>query len=93
MNYSNNKITSFNEAINLLKTHILFSKEIGSSPLFYTLSIDGSIIVMNENRKYHISKDEFQKTFYMYDFYIYKSLEEIKENEVEIDQEFHKLRQ
>lgn len=87
------KIFSSNEAVSLLSTHVLISKTQGQNPLFYMLSTDGNIIVTNETRKYYITVDEFKYNFYEADYFVYKSLKELAENDVEIDQEFRKLRQ
>lgn len=87
------KIFSSNEAVSLLSTHVLISKAQGQNPLFYMLSIDGNIIVTNETRKYYITVDDFKYNFYEREYFVYKSLKELAENDVEIDQEFRKLRQ
>ena len=87
------KIFSSNEAVSLLSTHVLVSKAQGQNPLFYMLSTDGNIIVTNETRKYYITVDDFKYNFYESEYFIYKSLKELAENDVEIDQEFRKLRQ
>lgn len=76
-----------NLAIETMKKYILVSKGYGTSNCFYALSGD-KILVINETRKYYISKYEFIRDFNLSEFYIYKGLEEI-----EIDQEFRNLRQ
>jgi len=87
------KITSAKEALQLLKTHVLVSKVQGQEPLYYMLSVDGTVIVTNDTRKYNISQDDFFYNFYDAEYYIYKSLKELADMDVEIDQEFRKLRQ
>ena len=66
---------------------LLVSKTYGSNSCIYALSKD-KILVINNTRKYYISFDEFRTDFYLSDFYIYKNL-----SEIEINQEFKKLRQ
>lgn len=87
------KISSPNEALILLKTNVLVSKNPGQDPLYYMLSTSGDVIVTNDTRKYYISIDEFKYSFFETDFYIYKSLKDLMDLDVEIDQEFRKLRQ
>ena len=85
---SNNKIESVKVALVLLNNYLLISKPYGASSKIYVLASNGSILVINENLKYYISKEEFQEEFNLAPFYIYKNLDEI-----EIDQEFRNLRQ
>lgn len=85
---SNNKIENVKVALTLLNNYLLISKPYGASSKIYALASNGSILVINENLKYYISKDEFQEEFNLAPFYVYKNLEEI-----EIDQEFRNLRQ
>ena len=85
---SNNKIESVKVALVLLNNYLLISKPYGASSKIYALASNGSILVINENLKYYISKKEFQEEFNLAPFYVYKNLDEI-----EIDQEFRNLRQ
>lgn len=85
---SNNKIENVKVALVLLNNYLLISKPYGASSKIYALASNGSILVINENLKYYISKKEFQEEFNLAPFYIYKNLDEI-----EIDQEFRNLRQ
>lgn len=85
---SNNKIENVKVALTLLNNYLLISKPYGASSKIYALASNGSILVINENLKYYISKDEFQEEFNLAPFYVYKNLDEI-----EIDQEFRNLRQ
>ncbi len=87
MNYTN-EIKTYEQAVALLDKYLLISKPYGEASSIYAKSIDGSILVINKNIKYHISKNEFKEHFNFAKFFIYKDL-----NEVEIDQEFHNLRQ
>ena len=86
-----NHITNPYEALELLKKHNLISislmngKRISS---IYILKVD-NIQVINDNSSYYITKDKFTSDFNLSKFYIYKP----NYNDVEIDQEFHKLRQ
>ena len=82
------KITSYTRALDLLNNFVLISKSYGTSSKLYVRYVDGSILVINKNTKYHISEKEFIDEFSLSSFYIYKNLDEI-----EIDQEFRKLRQ
>lgn len=83
----NTKINSCKQALQLLRNYILISKGYGTKSCLYALSKD-KILVINETRKYYITQQEFINDFNMFDFYIYKDL-----SELEIDQEFRKLRQ
>ena len=85
---SNNKIENVKVALVLLNNYLLISKPYGASSKIYALASNGSILVINENLKYYISKEEFQEEFNLAPFYVYRNLDEI-----EIDQEFRNLRQ
>lgn len=87
MEISNNKINNYKNALQLLNNYILISKSYGCNSCLYTLS-NNMILVINNTRKYYITKEQFINDFNLSDFYIYKSL-----SEIEIDQEFRKLRQ
>lgn len=87
MEIFDNKIKDAKTAIQLMKNYLLISKTYGCSSCIYALSKD-KILVINNTRKYYISFDEFKNDFYLSDFYIYKNL-----SEIEINQEFKKLRQ
>ncbi len=87
MEIFNTKIKDAKTALQLLKNYLLISKTYGSDSCLYGLSND-KILVINQTRKYYLSKEDFIKDFYLSDFYVYKHL-----SEVEIDQEFRKLRQ
>lgn len=75
-------------AIELLKQNILISKAFGGVCSLYVKMTNGSILVINKNQKYYITKEQFIEDFNLSTFYIYKNL-----NDVEINQEFHNLRQ
>lgn len=81
------KIQDSKTALQLLKNYILISKTYGADSCLYALSKD-NILVINSTRKYYITKNDFINDFYLSDFYVYKNL-----SEIEIDQEFKKLRQ
>ncbi len=81
------KIKDSKTALQLLKNYLLISKTYGADSCLYALSKD-KILVINSTRKYYITFDEFKNDFYLSDFYVYKDL-----SEVEINQEFKKLRQ
>lgn len=85
--FNNTKITDPKQALQLLKNYILISKAYGSNSCLYALSKD-KILVINDTRKYYITEYEFISDFFLADYYIYKGL-----SELEIDQEFRKLRQ
>ena len=85
---NNNKIESAKLALLLLNNYLLISKPYGQSAKIYALMSDGTILVINENLKYYISKNDFLNDFNLSPFYIYKNLDE-----VDIDQEFRNLRQ
>ena len=87
MDLLNTKVKDANTALQLLKHYLLISKAYGCDSCLYALSKD-RILVLNQNKKYYISFDDFKKDFNLSDFYVYKNL-----NEIEIDQEFRKLRQ
>lgn len=87
MEIFNTKIKDAKTALQLLKNYLLISKTYGSDSCLYGLS-KNKILVINQTRKYYITEDEFINDFYLSDFYVYKHL-----SEVEIDQEFRKLRQ
>ena len=87
MEFINTKIQDSKTALQLLNNYILVSKAYGSVSCLYALSRN-KILVINNTRKYYITKEQFISDFYLSDFYIYKNLKE-----VEIDQEFIKLRQ
>lgn len=86
-NFNSNKIKDAKSALILLKNYILISKSYGSKSCLYALSKD-RILVLNDTRKYYISQQEFINDFNLADFYVYKGLADL-----EIDQEFRKLRQ
>lgn len=87
MELSNTKVKDANTALQLLKHYLLISKAYGCDSCIYALSKD-KILVLNQTKKYYISIEDFKKDFFLSDFYVYKNL-----NEIEIDQEFRKLRQ
>lgn len=87
MELSNTKVKDAITALQLLKHYLLISKAYGCDSCIYALSKD-KILVLNQTKKYYISIDDFKKDFFLSDFYVYKNL-----NEIEIDQEFRKLRQ
>ena len=75
-------------ALELLKQNILLSKNYGGESSLYVKAANKHILVINQNKKYYISEEQFYNDFNLSTFYIYKPL-----SEVEIDQEFRKLRQ
>ena len=75
-------------ALELLKQHILISKNYGGESSLYTKASNKQILVINQNKKYYITEEQFYNDFNLSIFYLYKHL-----SEVEIDQEFRKLRQ
>ena len=87
MEVFNTKIKDSKTALYLLKNYLLISKTYGADSCLYALSKD-KILVINNTRKYYITIDEFKNDFYLSDFYVYKNL-----SEIEINQEFKKLRQ
>ena len=87
MEMQNTKIKDANTALQLMKHYLLISKAYGCDSCIYALSKD-KILVLNKTRKYYITIDDFKKDFNLADCYSYKNL-----NEIEIDQEFRKLRQ
>lgn len=87
MELSNTKVKDAITALQLLKHYLLISKAYGCDSCIYALSKD-KILVLNQTKKYYISIEDFKKDFFLSDFYVYKNL-----NEIEIDQEFRKLRQ
>ena len=87
MEIANTKIKDSKTALQLMKHYLLVSKAYGCDSCLYALSKD-KILVLNQTRKYYISIEDFNKDFYLADFYVYKNL-----SEIEIDQEFRKLRQ
>lgn len=87
MEVLNTKIKDAKTALQLLKNYLLISKAYGCDSCLYALSKD-KILVLNPTRKYYISQEDFIKDFNLSDFYVYKNLAD-----VEIDQEFRKLRQ
>jgi len=82
------EIKSYEIAIKLLDNYLLISRPYGEASSIYAKASDGSILVINQNIKYYITKEDFKEHFNLARFYIYKDL-----NEVEIDQEFRNLRQ
>lgn len=87
MEYIANKIKNSKDALILLDNYILMSSGYGIDSCLYILNKD-MILVINNTRKYYISKEKFVEDFDLLDFYVYKNI-----SEIEIDQEFHKLRQ
>lgn len=87
MEIINNKIKDANTALQLLQNYLLISKTYGYDSCLYALS-KNNILVINSTRKYYISKEDFLNDFHLSDYYIYKPL-----SEIEINQEFKKLRQ
>lgn len=75
-------------ALELLHQNILISKNYGGETSLYARSSNNSILVINKNKKYYITEEQFYEDFNLATFYIYKNL-----NDLEIDQEFRKLRQ
>jgi len=87
MELLNTKVNDPNTALQLLKHYLLISKAYGCDSCLYALSRE-KILVLNKSKKYYISIEDFKRDFFLSDFYVYKNL-----NEIEIDQEFRKLRQ
>lgn len=75
-------------ALELLNQHILISKNYGGNSSLYVKASNKNILVINQNKKYYITEEQFYDDFNLSIFYIYKHL-----SDVEIDQEFRKLRQ
>lgn len=81
------QITNVKDALEFLDNYILIAKNYNIKSCFFIKSND-KILVINENSKYYISRKDFINDFNLFTFYIYKSFDEI-----DIDQEFHTLRQ
>lgn len=81
------QITNANTALKLLDEYVLIASNYNIKRCFFVKS-DDKILVINDNTKYYISRNDFINDFYLFTFYVYKSFEEI-----DINQEFHTLRQ
>lgn len=83
------KVRNFRDGINsLLEGNILVYKPYNYKPVFLKLKSEEKIIAFNFNMRYSISKEDLDELFKEFNIYVYE-----QENDIEIDEEFRKLRQ
>ena len=83
------KVRNLREGLNaLLEGNILVYKPYNYKPVFLRLKSEEKITAFNLNMRYSISKKDLEELFQEFNIYIYE-----QENDIEIDEEFRKLRQ
>lgn len=83
------KVRNYRDGINaLLEGNILVYKPYNYKPVFLKLKTEEKIIAFNFNMRYSITKKDLDELFQEFNIYIYE-----QENDIEIDEEFRKLRQ
>lgn len=83
------KVRNYRDGINaLLEGNILVYKPYNYKPVFLKLKTEDKIIAFNFNMRYSITKKDLDELFQEFNIYIYE-----QENDIEIDEEFRKLRQ
>ena len=83
------KIRNYRDGINaLLEGNILVYKPYNYKPVFLKLKSEEKITAFNFNMRYSITKKDLEELFQEFNIYIYE-----QENDIEIDEEFRKLRQ
>ena len=83
------KVRNLREGLNaLLEGNILVYKPYNYKPVFLKLKSEEKITAFNFNMRYSISKKDLEELFQEFNIYIYE-----QENDIEIDEEFRKLRQ
>jgi hypothetical protein len=83
------KVRNYRDGINaLLEGNILVYKPYNYKPVFLKLKTEDKIIAFNFNMRYSIRKKDLDELFQEFNIYIYE-----QENDIEIDEEFRKLRQ
>jgi hypothetical protein len=83
------KVRNLREGLNaLLEGNILVYKPYNYKPVFLRLKSEEKITAFNFNMRYSISKKDLEELFQEFNIYIYE-----QENDIEIDEEFRKLRQ
>ena len=83
------KVRNLREGLNaLLEGNILVYKPYNYKPVFLRLKSEEKITAFNFNMRYSISKKDLEELFQEFNICIYE-----QENDIEIDEEFRKLRQ
>ena len=83
------KVRNYRDGINaLLEGNILVYKPYNYKPVFLKLKTEDKITAFNFNMRYSITKKDLDELFQEFNIYIYE-----QENDIEIDEEFRKLRQ
>ena len=83
------KVRNLREGLNaLLEGNILVYKPYNYKPVFLRFKSEEKITAFNFNMRYSISKKDLEELFQEFNIYIYE-----QENDIEIDEEFRKLRQ
>ena len=83
------KVRNLREGLNaLLEGNILVYKPYNYKPVFLRMKNEEKITAFNFNMRNSISKKDLEELFQEFNIYIYE-----QENDIEIDEEFRKLRQ
>lgn len=83
------RVRNYKDGLNaLLEGNILVYKPYQYKPVFLKIKDENKIISFNLNLRYSITKSQLEELFKEFNIYIYE-----QENDIEIDEEFRKLRQ
>lgn len=83
------QVRNYRDGLNaLLEGNILVYKPYNYKPVFLVLKNEEKITTFNFNMRYSITKKELEELFKEFNIYIYT-----QESDIEIDEEFRKIRQ
>ena len=83
------KVRNYRDGINaLLEGNILVYKPYNYKPVFLKLKSETKITAFNFNMRYSISRQDLDELFKEFNVYLYE-----QESDIEIDEEFRKIRQ
>ena len=82
------QVRNYRDGMNaLLEGNILVYKPYNYKPVFLMLKSEEKITSFNFNMRYSITKKELEELFKEFNIYLYE-----RENDIEIDEEFRRIR-
>ena len=83
------QVRNYRDGINaLLEGNILVYKPYNYKPVFLKMKSEDKIVSFNFNMRYSITKQDLEELFKEFNIYLYE-----QESDIEIDEEFRKIRQ
>ena len=83
------QVRNYRDGINaLLEGNILVYKPYNYKPVFLKMKSEDKIVSFNFNMRYSITKQDLEELFKEFNVYLYE-----QESDIEIDEEFRKIRQ